>query len=388
VGRPRRDGSPARAVNKRKLSDRFVNDRRPPKRPELVWDAKQPNLALSVRPTGKRAWKVVYRFHGKLVWYHVGDAKVMGLAAAREEAQEIMLAVTKGKDPAAARRAERSSGTFAELAAQYVELYSRKHNKSWKQSERLVAKHLLPKFGMLKAHEITRTDVRLMMASIDAPILANQVLKSASAIFSWAIKQEMVTANPCKLVDKNPATSRERVLSDAEVARMWPHFDTGLRLILLTGQRPGEVTAMQRPHIVDGWWQMPGKPQGDWPGTKNARDHRVWLSDPAQALIDQHLSERPSAKVSATRMSKLVSEMEIERATPHDLRRTCLTIITRLGFGRDAMDRVANHKSNKVTDVYDRHGYADEDKMIMAAVARLISDLVDVPAKSNVVSLR
>ena len=36
----------------------------------------------------------------------------------------------------------------------------------------------------------------------------------------------------------------------------------------------------------------------------------------------------------------LVAELGIERATPHDLRRTCLTWITRLGFGRDAMDRV------------------------------------------------
>ena len=57
-------------------------------------------------------------------------------------------------------------------------------------------------------------------------------------------------------------------------------------------------------------------------------------------------------------LKKLVAELRIERATPHDLRRTCLTWITRLGFGRDAMDRIANHKTSRVTDVYDRHGYA------------------------------
>ena len=38
--------------------------------------------------------------------------------------------------------------------------------------------------------------------------------------------------------------------------------------------------------------------------------------------------------------------------------------ITRLGFGRHAMDRVANHKTRSVTDVYDRHGYAEEDRRI------------------------
>ena len=388
MARPRQDGTPARAVNKRKLSDKFVNDRRPPKRPELVWDAKQPGLALSVRPSGKRAWKVIYRFQGRLVWYHLGDAKVMGLADAREQAQEIMLAVTKGKDPASERRAERASGTFAELARDYVELHAKKHNKSWRQAERLVQRHLLPRWGGLKVSAIQRPDVKNMMLRIEAPIVANQVLASASAIFSWAVKQEIVTVNPCKLVDRNPTTSRERVLSDAEVAQLWPGLDPALRLILLTGQRPGEVSAMRREHIAENFWQMPGKPRGDWPGTKNGRDHRVALSDSALALIEAHLAERSTAKASGSRLSKLVAELKIERATPHDLRRTCLTMITRLGFGRDAMDRVANHKTSGVTDVYDRHGYADEDKRIMAAVARLISDLVEGTTTSNVVSLR
>ena len=52
------------------------------------------------------------------------------------------------------------------------------------------------------------------------------------------------------------------------------------------------------------------------------------------------------------------------------------------------MDRVANHKMGGVTDVYDRHGYADEDKRIMAAVARHVSSIVEGTKTSNVVSLR
>ena len=225
-----------------------------------------------------------------------------------------------------------------------------------------------------------------MKARIDAPIVANQTLAAASAIFSWAIKQEILTVNPCKLVDRNPTTDRERVLSDAEVALLWPKLDPALKLMLLTGLRPGEVAAMQREHIVEGWWQLPGKPQGDWPGTKNARDRRVWLSEPAQALIDQHLAEEGGQPRALLR--DLVADLKLERATPHDLRRTCLTWITRLGFGRDAMDRIANHKTSKVTDVYDRHGYSDEDKRVMVAVARHVLSLIERTGASNVVSLR
>ena len=46
------------------------------------------------------------------------------------------------------------------------------------------------------------------------------------------------------------------------------------------------------------------------------------------------------------------------------------------------MDRVANHRTAKVTDV-------DEDKRIMSAVARLVTSLVDgTGTTTNVVSLR
>ena len=247
-------------------------------------------------------------------------------------------------------------------------------------------RHLLPRWGKLKASAITRADVRAVMIRIDAPIVANQVLAAASAIFSWAIRQEILTVNPCKLVDRNPTKDRERVLSDAEVVLLWEKLDPALKLILLTGQRPGEVAAMQREHIADGWWQMPGKPQGAWPGTKNGRDHRVWLIG-AGAGADRAPPRGQRQQVGRA-AEQLVAELKIERATPHDLRRTCLTWITRLGFGRDAMDRIANHKTSTVTDVYDRHGYADEDKRIMAAVARHVIGLVEGTATSNVISLR
>jgi integrase len=382
--RPRQDGSPPAVPNRRKLTDLFGSTRRPQARDELIWDLRQPGLALSVRATGKKAWKVIYRFHGRPRWLHLGDIRSLGLADARRLTARVMLDVIEGKDPAAERRAERLTGTFTDLASQYVELHAKKHNKSWKQAERLVARHLLPRWGKLKADAITRADVRAVMLRIDAPIAANQVLAAASAIFSWAIKQEILVVNPCKLVERNPTRDRERVLSDAEVKVLYESLDSALKLILLTGQRPGEVAAMQTAHIAEGWWQMPGKPVGAWPGTKNGRDHRVWLSEPAQALV----GPQRGAKLSSAFMQKIVGELGIERATPHDLRRTCLTTITRLGFGRDAMDRIANHKTSKVTDVYDRHGYADEDKRIMVAVARHVLDVVAGTTASNVFSLR
>jgi len=60
-------------------------------------------------------------------------------------------------------------------------------------------------------------------------------------------------------------------------------------MVLLIGQRPGEVAHLHRAHIVDGWWNLPGAPDPatGWTGTKNGQSHRVWLSKPASELLPE-----------------------------------------------------------------------------------------------------
>jgi integrase len=136
---------------------------------------------------------------------------------------------------------------------------------------------------------------------------------------------------------------------------------------------------------------MPGEPQPDkgWPGTKNKRDHRVWPSnlivDATMASVRAQGKRRlfrseglffPKCDMNAD-MRKICKRLGVkEKVTPHDLRRTFGTMVTRLGFGREAMDRILNHKKTKgVTDVYDRYSYEEEDKRIMLAVAEKIWEL-------------
>jgi integrase len=141
---------------------------------------------------------------------------------------------------------------------------------------------------------------------------------------------------------------------------------------------------MRKELVRDGWWHLPGAPdpRTGWPGTKNGEDHMVWLSAPARDLVEAHLApgRRPRP---ADLMRRIVADLGVERATPHDLRRTCLTIVTRLGFGRDAMDRIANHKEGGVTDVYDRHHYSDENRRVMDAVAAHVLSVAEGRAAAD-----
>src|SRR6516225_5999359 len=398
------------APNKRKLTIIFLQKLKPQARAFMVWDLHQRGLALRVEPTGYKAWKVVYRHHNRPRWYHLGAADAIGLADARTLAAEVMLDVIKGKDPAAEKRA-RGAGTFAELAGRYLEEHAKKKNKSWEQADYLVRRYLLPAWGRLSAQSIARSDVRAVVGKIAGPSLANQILAAASAIFSWAVKQDLVEINPCRGVERNETRSRERVLADAEVPLFWRAFDdaglvrsAALKALLLTGQRPGEIIHMRREHISGAWWTMPGAPcpEVGWPGTKNSLTHRVWLPQALRDIIAElGNGEEPTGFVFSGHGRRAIKELDgamrdvcrrlgiEEKVTPHDLRRTHGSTITALGFGREAMNRVQNHREGGIASVYDRHGYADENKRVMEAVAARIMALVEGrKAVGKVVPLR
>ena len=366
-------GHTRKAANRRKLTASLVAGLQPASRAYRVWDAYQHGLAVVVQPTGHKAWVVAYRFLKRVRWYTIGNADVVGLADARKQANKVLLAVIDGKDPGAEKRVARSADTFADLAARYLEEHAKLKNKSWEQAAALVRRNLLPRWGTLPAASITRADVKAALSKIASQTTANQTLAAASAIFTWAIKEEVGSTkiNPCHHVARNATQSRERVLTPAELAAIWPAFDeaglvvgTALKLVLLTGQRPGEVCAMHTAHIAEGWWDLPGRPDPTlrWPGTKNGASHRVWLPHPAQELIEELGT---TGRVFACRrgalskaMGVICRKLDLPKATPHDLRRTHGTTVTALGYGRDAMNRIQNHKEGGIASVYDRHGYA------------------------------
>jgi integrase len=224
------------------------------------------------------------------------------------------------------------------------------------------------------------------------------------------VKQELIETNPCRGVEANATRSRERVLSDGELPLFWSAFDdTGLvrsaalRVLLLTGQRPGEVCHMRREHVSDGWWTMPGAPclEMGWPGTKNSLTHRVWLPQAARDVMAELGSDhettgfvfsndgrRPIKELDGA-MREVCRRFGIgDKVTPHDLRRTHGSTITALGFGRDAMNRIQNHRQGGIADVYDRHEYAAENKRVMETVAGRIMSLVEGETDKVVVPIR
>jgi integrase len=406
-----------RAIFKRKLTPLDATRLRPRSKVFMIWDTQERGLALQVQPSGHRSYKFIYSFKRKSRWLTIGPADTVSLSLARESALKLRLAVHQGEDPGS-KVQKVSRLTFAVIAGRYVAEHAMKRNKSWRQASSLITRYVLPSWADRDASTLTRADVRALLGTIGAPILANQVLASTSAVFTWAIRQEILTNNPCRGVDRHETTSRERVLSDAEVPLFWSSFSGGhvnyslhvnsgpaLQVLLLTGQRPGEVAHMRHEHIEGEWWTLPGQPEPAtrWPGTKNGQTHRVFLPSRVQQIIAElGVANATSAVANATTgfvfgsppaldvaMRGICKALSVPRATPHDLRRTHGTTITGLGFGRPAMNRIQNHAEGGISSVYDRHEYAEENKRVMEAVAaRIIALAEGVDPASNVIALR
>ncbi len=419
-------------TGKRELTDRFVKTVKPAEKRIRYWDTRRKGLALVIEPSGHKSWKVAYRFAGKLEWFNLGGADKVGLATAREATGKTLAKVTLGANPQSERRASKTRAkadtTFEAVCDRFLAEYAKLRQKAWEQGAALRKRYVFPKLGKRPIGEIKRADIRAIVNELTTvlgvPILANQTLAAISAVFSWAVKQEIIEHNPARGIERNKTSSRERVLSETELPLFWRAFGdlwtagNVLRVILLCGARPGEIRHMRgrdielgeftlrdnsgRPYRArGGWWTQPGEPDGEWPGVKNKTTHRVWLSEPVVAIIQKHMDGpgfvfrgKRGPAISGewlrgvmARACDIAGVPKANRATPHDLRRTFSTTITSLGYGRDALNRVTNHKEGGIADVYDRHRYEYEACVVQRAVADRIMALVEGRGPDNVVEL-
>jgi integrase len=382
--------------NRVKLTKEYIRLVQPPaKRYALHWDTHTHGLVLKVERTGHKSYKMLYRFAGRQRWYDIKRADEIDLDDARKKTRKLMALIADGVDPQSEKMAGRGVGTFEQIATRYLKEYAQVRNKSWKQADDLVKRFAIPQWGTMSIKAIGKIEVRNLIGQIKSASVANQTLAAVSAVFSWAVKQDIIKENPCKGIQQHKMKSRARVPTEIEIAQIageiwgadiWGHHHewipgSALLVLLLTGQRPGEVCNMRLEHITeDGWWNLPGEKTDSWPGTKNGQNHRVWLPTDARKVIEKLSAGRThgyvfrGVKTGLDRTMRWVcGEYAIEpKITPHDFRRFHGTTITKLQFGRVAMNRIQNHQSHEIADVYDRHAYEDEDKKIMETVAKHI----------------
>jgi integrase len=350
-------GTPGGKLIKLELSDRLIaglgsGD---------YFDAKTPGLQVRVADTGIKSWYVVFTApSGKRARVGLGRYPSTALARARALAIEARGQVERGIDPRGAVAAADANMTVAMLAETYI----RKHApalRGGRDLERRLRVDVLPAIGAIKLANLHRRDVHRFLDPINergAPIAARRVFDDFRAMLRWAVARGDLDHDPLAGM-KPPAASkpRERVLDDDEIKVVWQTIPTlfsvdvtlALKLALATGQRIGEVVGMSLSEIdfANRLWTIPAG------RVKNKYQHSVPLSDLAleliaearQYYIDGDRIFRTEPGLVARAFVDKRDRIPIPHFTAHDLRRTAMTGMARLGVNHLVIGHVANHRS-------------------------------------------
>lgn len=257
---------------------------------------------------------------------------------------------------------------------------------------------LLPRFGSYPVARVRRADIQSMLTEIvdrNAPVQAGRVLANTRKFFNWCIEQEYCESNPCDRISQPVSslkTRRERVLTPDEVGRIWGasyaqpvHARAFVQLLLLTGQRRGEVARLQASKVQGDVWTIPGSV------AKNGKPNVVPLNAVSKEIINwigQFWSSEEAQEpflLSGTNgrnpfsgFSKLKSDIDrlskVKNWRWHDLRRTMATWLSENGVPPHVIGALLNHTDNSVTAIYNRNEYLAEKQEALTLWAKEVGE--------------
>jgi len=386
------------------LTDLSIRKLKPQNKRFEVLDAN--GLYVRVLPSGNKSWVYRYRFDGRPRRMTLGGYPGISLAEAREKHGAAMMEVQRGIDPGAALQAKKAKRkampTFKDLLSEIWEIELR-HKKSGLGTKKLLEKDVIPVWGNRKVVDIKRRDIVILLDRIAerAPILRNRIHGALSRCFNFAAERGIIEDSPCTRIRKLPEKTRTRVLTDDEIKLFWEALDLeseidiyrvsklALKMILLTGQRPGEVCGMAWDEIDDhNFWNIPAIRM------KNNEQNRVPLCPMALEIIKQartysncsyvfpssYKPKNPMTRHALTRaVARHWEEMGIEeKFTPHDLRRTLRTRLSGLGINEIISERVLGHKLQGMMAVYNRYSYDTEKRQALSLWERRLKEIIGV----------
>ncbi len=412
------------------LTDTMIRNARPPATGRIeVADGACRGLVLRVTSNGIRSFGFRFRDRttGRSERVLLGHYPDLMLRDARHRADALRREVAAGKNPSANRR-EASDCTFAALADRYLAEHSRRFKKSAHLDEGMLRLHILPHWRDRDFTTLERADlIKLVERIVTAgkPVAANRVQALISSIFSFALDADLVKANPCaRMRRRGEERPKDRVLTDDEIRLFWSRavlppvsrlVGLALRLILVTGCRPGEVAGMAKAEIEVGpdgsptAWTVPAL------RSKNGRPHYVPLSPMAQDLVAEsmQLSSKSAyvfrarygdgghvtahaVTVAMGRLGEAVPEGEpgadtwhSDPPTPHDLRRTAATRLSAAGVRPEDVAAVLNHARRDITGKhYDQYARTDEKRTALDRWSAILSGILEPGPADNVVALR
>ncbi|WP_297803835.1 site-specific integrase [uncultured Brevundimonas sp.] len=360
----------------------------------ISWDTEVPGLGIRISPAGVRTFFFQFRVgprQGKLT---IGRYPDWAVEAARKQAREYRVLVDKGEDPQRRSKAllvDNTVGAYAEL---YLEGYAKRRGLSAstvRDARHVLSRFVLHRYGRRQLSEIKVSDVEEIMdhAKTNAgPAQANRVKATLSRIFTLAIRNEVVTFNPCTAVPNIRIERRFSFMSPDEVAQLLDACDrypdqiaaNAIRLLLFTGARLREVlrSDWSQFDLKKGTWTRPSS------HTKTKRSHSIALPAPVMTILLEMRDHDPTGQFLFPGRSGAQPRSDLKRPWAwvlqeagighwriHDLRRTTASFMLSTGADISAVGKTLGHTQAQTTASYMQLHSGAQQQMLSSAVSAM-----------------
>lgn len=370
------------------LTDPLLRRLKPPAgaQPTYHWDAVLKGFGVRVSPKGTRTF-VVLLGSGKR--RTVGRYPELSLADARAAARRLI-----GEKMLGRVRPDRVA--FDDAKALFLADKAHLRESSLKSYRRRLERHF--RFGRTSLADIAPRDIQGRLTKLrDTPGEQEHAFVAGKVFFQWCARQQFIDRSPmANLPHPRRSQPRERILSDTELAVVyraaekapWP-FGAIVQLLILTGQRRGEIAGLRWEYIEGQLVTLPGAI------TKNKRTHYLPLTPGARRVIDglphlggyvfpaarTHVRGNPTTVFNGwpKAMRQFRKAAGIDHFTLHDLRRTFSSGLASLGVAPHIIERCLNHVTGVISGVaatYNRYAYEPEMRAALEAWERKVLDLV------------
>jgi integrase len=268
-------------------------------------DPRATGFGVRLHRGGAKSWFIDYRLHGRQRRYTIGPFPRWSADAARERARELRKQIDKGADPAGDKRERRTAPTVQDLIDRFVADHQPKkaHTPARLKDEMRMLVLISARLGrhskVVDIHGGDIADMHARMTEANGPVRANRALAIAAKMFQLALVpragetkpwRDAVMGNPCRGIARNHEEARERFFSQAELVTIGDALNECeygsaadcIRLIMLTGCRPGEAMKAQWSEFEEpGFWIRPSA------HVKTRKTLKLPLSPPAIELVDR-----------------------------------------------------------------------------------------------------
>jgi integrase len=334
-------------------------------------DTREKGLSLYITANKVITFFIRKRIGGKDERVIIGNFPEMSVENARKKARIIKGYVAGGINPNEEKRKLKQEITFGELFTEFMERYSKKQKRTWKEDERDIRRFLYNWFSR-KISIITKREIQLLHDQTkdnNGLYQANRLLERIRALYNKAIEWGWNGANPTTGIKKFKEKKRDRFIKPDELPLFFQAVNDETNqiakdyiwLLLLTGARKNNVLAMRWKEID---WQSK-----EWriPETKNGEPVTLPLIKKAIEILENRKQTSESQWVFPSENSRsghftdpkkawqrILKRANIEDLRIHDIRRTMGSYQAITGSSLAIIGKSLGHKSQEATAIYAR----------------------------------